>query len=50
MLGSKGAELLQLLDTIGRAEKYTELTIEETIEAFEELIVGAANELEIILK
>ena len=26
------AELLQLLDTIGQAEKYTELTIEETIE------------------
>lgn len=47
MLGSKGAELLQLLDTIGQAEKYTELTIEETIEAFEELIVGAANELAI---
>ena len=46
-VSDSNAELLQLLDTIGQAEKYTELTIEETIEAFEELIVGAANELAI---
>ena len=26
------AELLQLLDSVGQAEKYTELTIEETVD------------------
>ena len=31
-VSDSNAELLQLLDTIGQAEKYTELTIEETIE------------------
>ena len=31
-VSDSNAELLQLLDTIGQAEKYSELTIEETIE------------------
>lgn len=31
-ISDSNAELLQLLDSIGQAEKYTELTIEETIE------------------
>lgn len=31
-VSDSNAELLQLLDTIGQVEKYTELTIEETIE------------------
>ncbi len=31
------AELLQLLDAIGQAERYTELTIEETIDIFNHL-------------
>ena len=31
-VSDSNADLLQLLDTIGQAEKYTELTIEETIE------------------
>lgn len=31
-VSDSNAELLQLLDTVGQAEKYTELTIEETIE------------------
>ena len=31
-VSDSNAELLQLLDTIGQAEKYTELTKEETIE------------------
>lgn len=31
-VSDSNAELLQLLDSIGQAEKYTELTIEETIE------------------
>ncbi len=31
-VSDKNAELLQLLDGIGQAEKYTELTMEETIE------------------
>lgn len=33
-VSDSNAELLQLLDTVGQAEKYTELTIEETIETF----------------
>ena len=31
-VSDSNAELLQLLDTVGQVEKYTELTIEETIE------------------
>lgn len=31
-ISDSNAELLQLLDSIGQAEKYTELTIEETKE------------------
>lgn len=33
-VSDSNAELLQLLDTVGQAEKYTELTIKETIETF----------------
>ena len=32
-VSDNNAELLQLLDSIGQAEKYTELPIEETIDA-----------------
>lgn len=31
-VSDSNAELLQLLDSVGQAEKYTELTIEKTIE------------------